>query len=63
MTKKQPAETPQADSASVLATDAHAGKGGQYVFDPATGERRPMAVPAPITQPGDIDAANEQSKE
>jgi hypothetical protein len=42
MTKTKESEPQQQkDLAEAMATDEHAGKGGSYVFDPATGKRTP----------------------
>lgn len=51
------------DSASVLAKDAYAGRGGQYLFDPVTGERRPIAAAAGMVPADDqpIDLPKEQA--
>lgn len=39
LTALAPTIQPPTDSASVLATDAHAGVGGAFIFNPATGTR------------------------
>ncbi|MFC7518694.1 hypothetical protein ACFQUU_27155 [Herbaspirillum sp. GCM10030257] len=41
--KPQPAPEPVKDASKVLTTDEHAGRGGSYVFDPATGKRSPAS--------------------
>ena len=44
-TKLQDAQQPQKDAREILTTDEHAGRGGSYVFDPATGTRIPAFEP------------------